>query len=342
MNSRNPFGMNFPAWLGLALLPILAGCVAGGAGYYGAHGAPGDAYIAVQSASDFYRPLSPYGRWATVGDSGMCWIPSDVGSDWEPYEDGSWISTDDGWYWESDEPWGWATYHYGRWFDAPGIGWCWMPGTQWAPAWVSWCDEGDYVGWAPLPPRGGLFAARPAAVTPRQYVVVPRRQFLDPVRPAAVARFRERVAVPTRLTGSLRVTRRGPAVAAVARASGRAVQPRPVSEIRRRAEASVVMNRRRAGSGAAARSEAVPRVLPPAPTRVRRREPSIPEPIHVEPTPAQTVRRVEPVAPRAREPAQPERRVEPMAPPAAARPTAPPPHAEKRRPPGRERREDQH
>jgi hypothetical protein len=28
-----------------------------------------------------------------------------------------------------------------------------VPGREWGPAWVSWRTGGDYVGWAPLPPR---------------------------------------------------------------------------------------------------------------------------------------------------------------------------------------------
>jgi hypothetical protein len=54
--------------------------------------------------------------------------------------------------WVSDEPWGWATYHYGRWANVDGTGWVWVPGYQWAPAWVSWRYGGGYAGWAPLPP----------------------------------------------------------------------------------------------------------------------------------------------------------------------------------------------
>jgi hypothetical protein len=35
----------------------------------------------------------------------------------------------------------------------------WVPGRDWGPAWVSWRTGGDYVGWAPLPPRraGDIF-----------------------------------------------------------------------------------------------------------------------------------------------------------------------------------------
>src|SRR6266496_1683468 len=31
-------------------------------------------------------------------------------------------------------------------------GWVWIPGTVWAPAWVTWTYNDNYVGWAPLPP----------------------------------------------------------------------------------------------------------------------------------------------------------------------------------------------
>src|SRR5581483_11336207 len=60
---------------------------------------------------------------------------------------------------------GWATYHYGRWANLSGYGWVWFPGEDldWGPAWVSWRTGGDYVGWAPLPPRGPgvVYSGRP-------------------------------------------------------------------------------------------------------------------------------------------------------------------------------------
>jgi len=61
--------------------------------------------------------------------------------------------TDDGWFWDSDERFGWVTYHYGRWVNDRYYGWVWIPGTEWAPAWVSWRHGNGYTGWAPLPPR---------------------------------------------------------------------------------------------------------------------------------------------------------------------------------------------
>ena len=102
----------------------------------------------------FYESLTPYGSWFETADYGYVWQPGAVrDTSWRPYSRGRWACTDRGWTWISEEPFGWATYHYGRWAQLSGRGWVWVPGSQWAPSWVSWryCDS--YVGWAPLPPE---------------------------------------------------------------------------------------------------------------------------------------------------------------------------------------------
>jgi hypothetical protein len=101
----------------------------------------------------FYDSLSPLGQWIEVSDYGYCWRPSDVDGDWTPYSEGYWTYTDAGWTWVSYEDWGGITYHYGRWTLLEDEGWCWVPGTEWGPAWVSWRNSDDYIGWAPLPPE---------------------------------------------------------------------------------------------------------------------------------------------------------------------------------------------
>jgi uncharacterized protein DUF6600 len=53
---------------------------------------------------------------------------------------------------EGEADWGWAAYHYGRWVRDDDEGWVWIPGKEWAPAWVSWRRGGHRVGWAPQPP----------------------------------------------------------------------------------------------------------------------------------------------------------------------------------------------
>jgi hypothetical protein len=101
----------------------------------------------------FYDRLEPYGDWAWLDPYGWVWAPWRVAAGWRPYTVGRWIYTDDGWYWESEESWGWATYHYGRWTFHPRYGWVWIPGREWAPAWVAWRHGDGWIGWAPLPPQ---------------------------------------------------------------------------------------------------------------------------------------------------------------------------------------------
>jgi hypothetical protein len=109
------------------------------------------------SVDYFYNNLSG-GNWIDVEGYGYGWQPDLAVNDqnWRPYADGYWAYTDDGWTWVSYEDFGWATYHYGRWANLSDYGWIWFPGEDldWGPAWVSWRTGGDYVGWAPLPPRG--------------------------------------------------------------------------------------------------------------------------------------------------------------------------------------------
>ena len=137
--------------------------------------------------STFYTKLEPHGAWLETSDYGYVWQPREAESSrsWRPYTNGRWVYTDAGWTWISEEPFGWATYHYGRWTRLRGIGWVWVPGEQWAPAWVSWRKSNDYVGWAPLPPearfdqRTGIhnWSDNYYDIGPDQYCFVPTREF---------------------------------------------------------------------------------------------------------------------------------------------------------------------
>jgi hypothetical protein len=104
---------------------------------------------------EFRETLGAYGRWAEHPRWGGVWVPAGIPGDWRPYRSGHWVYTDEwGWYWVADEEWGWIAYHYGRWvFDRDlGLGWVWVPGTEWSPAWVSWRRGEEAIGWAPMPP----------------------------------------------------------------------------------------------------------------------------------------------------------------------------------------------
>ncbi len=107
---------------------------------------------------NFQGALSPYGDWVVAGSYGRVWRPH-VAAGWRPYFYGRWEWTSEGWLWVSDEPFGWAAYHYGRWNHDPYYGWVWVPGYQWAPAWVSWRYSGDVVGWAPLAPGVSVYVS---------------------------------------------------------------------------------------------------------------------------------------------------------------------------------------
>lgn len=104
------------------------------------------------SDQEFYDDLQPYGTWVEDPGYGDVWIP-DADANFRPYASrGHWVQTDYGSTWVSDYPWGWATFHYGRWHYDDYYGWEWVPGHEWAPAWVSWRHGGGYYGWAPLTP----------------------------------------------------------------------------------------------------------------------------------------------------------------------------------------------
>src|SRR3954466_2387579 len=123
----------------------------------------------VSDVGVFYERLSPYGYWTEVADYGRVWVRY-VHAGWRPYYFGRWVLTDWGWTFVSDDPWGWAGYHYGRWNWGVGVGWYWIPGRVWGPAWVSWRYGGGYAAWCPLGPPGVYFGYRHPA-----WVAVPEQ-----------------------------------------------------------------------------------------------------------------------------------------------------------------------
>src|SRR5467141_462835 len=186
---------------------------------------PPPAGAEVASEAVFYERLSPYGYWTFVAPYGRVWVPS-VGYGWRPYYYGQWVLTDWGWTFVSDDPWGWAAYHYGRWNFGVGLGWYWVPGRVWAPAWVNWRYGAGYVTWCPLAPAGVVFGYRHPA-----WVAVSEQHFTRPIAAVAVPAQRTYGVVTQAqpLSGPHATVGRGgsfgPPVAGVVRATGQQIRP---------------------------------------------------------------------------------------------------------------------
>jgi len=110
------------------------------------------------SFQQFYNALGQYGTWINTDKYGYVFQPTETDPNWAPYTNGRWVHSDAGLTWAGNDPFSWATDHYGRWVNLEGTGWVWVPGYTWGPGWVSWrqSDDGNDVGWAPLPPDSDL------------------------------------------------------------------------------------------------------------------------------------------------------------------------------------------
>src|SRR5438445_10455081 len=174
-----------------------------------------DEHRPTASYDTFYTQLDRYGDRRETSDYGYVWQPRQARSrTWRPYTDGHWVYTDVGCTWVSEEPCGWATYHYGRWTRLRNIGWVWVPGDEWAPAWVSWRKSNDYVGWAPLPPEARFdrgtgihnWSDSYYDVGPDQYCFVETKQFGAPRLENALVPSERNVTIVNQTTNVTNIT----------------------------------------------------------------------------------------------------------------------------------------
>ncbi len=131
-----------------------------------------------------YNYLAPYGNWVYMRPYGYVWTPRHMGYQWRPYSNGHWVMTDFGWTWVAYEPWGAIPFHYGRWGYDDYLGWYWVPGTTWGPAWVSWRWSDQYAGWAPLQPGIEIrldmdFGSIGISIPNRFWIFLQTSRFLD-------------------------------------------------------------------------------------------------------------------------------------------------------------------
>lgn len=129
------------------------------------------------------KELSDNGYWLKHPNYGNVWRPKEVGYNWQPYcSDGKFSSTKEGWLWESDRDWGKRVFNYGRWAQAGPWGWVWVPDDSYAPSWVAWRANDEYVGWSPLPPGvNPNNKAKPFTPPSNTWVFLPTRDFVQMV-----------------------------------------------------------------------------------------------------------------------------------------------------------------
>ncbi|HKW02391.1 MAG TPA: DUF6600 domain-containing protein [Vicinamibacterales bacterium] len=144
-----------------------------------------------------------YGTWGNEPSYGTVWYPQ-VSAGWQPYSDGYWSAYGSyGWFWVGPTVWSWPTHHYGRWGVSSGR-WFWVPGHQWAPAWVSWATSPGYVGWCPIGVDGRPVAwfSGPGADGRRGWTMATANQFSAAnglgtvVRPQRTASLPDRALTP--------------------------------------------------------------------------------------------------------------------------------------------------
>ena len=94
-----------------------------------------------------------YGEWVWHSQFGYVWRPFTNNyypwGNWQPYYYGHWREVNGELFWVPDEPWGWVPYHLGVWTWHEKLGWVWIPGSAFAPAWVAWDFYFGYYSWRP-------------------------------------------------------------------------------------------------------------------------------------------------------------------------------------------------
>jgi len=94
-----------------------------------------------------------YGEWVWSDLYGYVWRPHYNDhypwGNWQPYFYGRWSELNGQLFWVPEESWGWVPYHLGLWVWNKKLGWLWIPGSAFAPAWAAWDFYGSHYAWRP-------------------------------------------------------------------------------------------------------------------------------------------------------------------------------------------------
>jgi len=119
-----------------------------------------------------WRPSPSLSIGVAAGEPGPSYVP---------YVNGRWIYSENGWYFKAPTYYEEIVHHYGRWCYTGSYGWIWIPGRVWAPAWVRWAEDDDYIGWAPV--ETSFYIYNQYYVVPQPvytFVSIEKKHFLEP------------------------------------------------------------------------------------------------------------------------------------------------------------------
>ena len=120
--------------------------------------------------------------WRPAPNVSVSVVEGEPAPQYVPYSNGEWVYTDAGWYFKAPTPYEETVHHHGRWVNSPSIGWTWVPGRVWAPAWVDWRENDTYIAWTPVPP--GIYIVNNVIVPPQvveeRYMIVEKKHFGGP------------------------------------------------------------------------------------------------------------------------------------------------------------------
>ncbi len=178
---------------------------------------------------------APVGTTTTTTTSTTAATPST----YVPYSNGKWVNTDNGWYFQAATPEEEIVHHYGRWNYSPTLGWVWLPGKVWSPAWVDMKKDDKYMAWAPLPFASNIVndAVKNVVIPADRYVIVEQPHFLDPVytyryiAPDPVVVVSNMSALPGLVVVNNKIVNRGPEVVYVEKVTGQKVVVYPINKV---------------------------------------------------------------------------------------------------------------
>lgn len=94
-----------------------------------------------------------YGEWVWDDLCGYVWRPNFNDyypwGTWQPLVYGQWTEIQGQMFWVPEEVWGWIPYHLGAWTWDKKLGWLWIPGSAFAPAWATWDFFFGHYAWRP-------------------------------------------------------------------------------------------------------------------------------------------------------------------------------------------------